>query len=85
MRSIEWRNLPPGPPNDTRRTDHQPEGAPLPILVEQWLARPRARRAEPVQAAEVVHAVHTENPTAIVLWRFELSVGAMRVKSATNR
>jgi hypothetical protein len=30
-------------------------------------------RAEPVEAAEVVHAVHAENPTMIVLWRFELS------------
>ena len=36
--------------------------------------------AEPVEAAEVVHAVHAENPTAIILWRFELFEGAIRVK-----
>jgi hypothetical protein len=36
-------------------------------------------RAEAIEAAEVVHAVHAENPTAIVLWRFELFGRSHRV------
>ena len=46
--------------------------AALPGLVEKRLGRLVLDRAEAVEAAEVVHAVHAENPTAIVLWRFEL-------------
>ena len=54
-------------------------------MLEEWLLVLVFDGTEPVEATEVVHAVHSENPTAIVLWRFELSDGAMRVKSATNR
>ena len=85
MRSIEWRNLPPGTPSaatkpiisrKARRSQSSAKSGSVVLVLD---------RAEPVEAAEVVHAVHAENPTAIVLWRFELSDGAMRVKSATNR
>ena len=67
----------------TSRSD--PEHAALPLLVEHRLVGLDLDRAEPLEATEVVDAVHAENPTAIVLWRCELSEGAIRVKGATNR
>jgi hypothetical protein len=54
-------------------------------VLEEWLLVLVFDGTEPVEATEVVHAVHCENPTGIVLWRFELSDGATRVESATNR
>jgi hypothetical protein len=47
-------------------TQHHPEGAPLPILGEQRFARLVLDWAEPVQAAQIVNAVHVANPTAVV-------------------
>jgi hypothetical protein len=41
--------------------------------------------AETVEAAEVVHAVHPSNPTAIASSKFELFGRAAREKGATNR
>jgi hypothetical protein len=60
-------------------TDHQPEGAPLPIFGEEGLGILVFDGAEPVEAAEVVYAVHVVNPTAIDSERFELLDGAARV------
>jgi hypothetical protein len=45
-------------------------------VLEEGLGRPVFDGAEAVEAAEVVHAVHPSNPTAIVVWRFELSTVA---------
>jgi len=59
--------------------DHQPKGASFPIFVEQRLGRRVLDRAEPVEAAEVVHAVHVVNPTAIGSLTIELFDGAVRV------
>jgi hypothetical protein len=54
------------------QTDPHPEHPPLPRLAKVRLGVLVLDRAEPVEAAEVVHAVHAEDPTAIVLCLCEL-------------
>jgi hypothetical protein len=61
------------------QTHHQPEGTPLPVVVEERLGLRVLDGAEPVDAAEVVHAVHVPNPTAVTLLIFELFDRADRV------
>jgi hypothetical protein len=58
---------------------HQPEGPPLPLFGEERLGHLVLDGAEPVEAAEVVHAVHVENATAIGLLSFELFGHAVRI------
>ena len=59
MRSIEWRNLPPGMASEsmvpiiTRKASRRSHAS-----LEKRLGRLMLDRAEPVEAAEVVHAVH---------------------------
>jgi hypothetical protein len=60
-------------------THHHPEGTPLPFLLEEGLRILVLDGAEPVEAAEVVHAVHPSNPTAIDSSNVELFEGAARV------
>src|SRR6202011_4654113 len=52
--------------------ERHPKHPPLPRFVKERLGVLVLDRAEPVEAAEVVHAVHAENPTVIVLCRCEL-------------
>jgi hypothetical protein len=59
--------------------DHRPEHAAFPGLVKQRLRRFMLDGAEPVEAAEVVHAVHAVNPTAIDSLNIELFVDPARV------
>src|ERR1700730_4645720 len=61
------------------RAEQHPKDPAPPRFAEERLGVFVLDRAEPVEAAEVVHAVHAENPTVIVLWRFELSAGTARL------
>ncbi len=60
-------------------THHDPEGTPLPGFGEEGLGILVLDGAESVEAAEVVHAVHPSNPTAIASRGFELSDGGARI------
>ena len=67
MRSIEWRNIPPLPPSGPTEPTIRRNVAALPVFGEDRLGLLALDRAEAVEATEVVHAVHAEDPTAIAL------------------
>jgi len=58
--------------------DHQPKGAPFPVFVEERLGCRVLDGTEPIEAAEVVHAIHAVNPTAIESLTIELFDGTDR-------